>query len=574
MSLPGGDFGPIGVGFSNGKLIFFEGGNPDDVIADIGVTGGAVSFHNIRITNVLDPIESGDIVTLHYLDNVISNIDVTKEDIGLGNVENIKNNLLANRDPTNNDDILSEYSVGSRWIRPDLKKEWVCMDNTASASMWQIITADSSNTNIVIEQQKGAPNGIAELDINAQLFPDQLPIIPEEKLSIGTYRGGWNADVNSPIIVDGVGRKGDWYTVIVNGDTNIDGSEDWEIRDTIIFSGVRWEKIAHSTAEKKIDDHIDDSYGVHGVAGLVVGTIDPQILINKTIDATKNVIVFLSDFNIAPGASIDATKIGLGNVNTTQFSYLSGSTSNIQAQINTHTSNTSNPHNVTKTQLGLEHVLNVKHRQANFNPSQLNDILDGYEVGSRWYNEAAGREYVCLDNTEENAIWKETTIIGEVNNAINIGTGVGIVKDKFGMDIRLKSLIADKNISIIEGLNEISLQSKNSHSFTLSPVPVEAYSDNYTTMFTLPWYHDIFYDHDNGLLICALSIVDYMMDIQIVNATTETVLGTLLNIDESGFYEISVASPSENALVEVRIRRSGTGSIDPVMHGGLLRFES
>ena len=91
-------------------------------------------------------------------------------------------------------------------------------------------------------------------------------------------------------------------------------------------------------------------------------------LTNKTIDASLNTISNIDDTNIMAGASIDVTKLSFGVVTNTEFDYLNGVTSNIQTQINakastsdltSHTSNTSNPHSVTKAQVGLSNVDNT-----------------------------------------------------------------------------------------------------------------------------------------------------------------------------------------------------------------------
>lgn len=42
-------------------------------------------------------------------------------------------------------------------------------------------------------------------------------------------------------------------------------------------------------------------------------------------------------------------------------------------------------------------------------PATTNDTTEGYAVGSRWLDTTAEKEYVCLDPTEDAAVWKETT---------------------------------------------------------------------------------------------------------------------------------------------------------------------
>ena len=52
-------------------------------------------------------------------------------------------------------------------------------------------------------------------------------------------------------------------------------------------------------------------------------------------------------------------------------------------------------------------LLNVK----TFDPNNLNDTTQGFEVSSRWVNTATDREYVCVDATTNAAIWLPTTAV-------------------------------------------------------------------------------------------------------------------------------------------------------------------
>jgi len=69
-----------------------------------------------------------------------------------------------------------------------------------------------------------------------------------------------------------------------------------------------------------------------GIDNTVVATLsDTQILTNKTIDASNNTISNIGDSQLTTG--IDAAKISSGTVSNTEFDYLNGVTSGIQAQI-------------------------------------------------------------------------------------------------------------------------------------------------------------------------------------------------------------------------------------------------
>lgn len=75
-------------------------------------------------------------------------------------------------------------------------------------------------------------------------------------------------------------------------------------------------------------------------------------------------------------------------------------------------------------QVDLQNALNLKVNSASLepyatiqcnlaaivNPTQGDDSVNGYVIGSRWINIAQNREYVCTDDTPGNAIWMETTL--------------------------------------------------------------------------------------------------------------------------------------------------------------------
>ena len=79
-----------------------------------------------------------------------------------------------------------------------------------------------------------------------------------------------------------------------------------------------------------------------------------------------------------------------------------------------HKDLTDNPHTVTKTQVGLSDVENLKVKlDGTQAPTVDNDIGEGYAVGSRWVDVTNDKEYVCLDNTDGVAVWTETTQSGD-----------------------------------------------------------------------------------------------------------------------------------------------------------------
>lgn len=87
----------------------------------------------------------------------------------------------------------------------------------------------------------------------------------------------------------------------------------------------------------------------------------------------------------------------------------------------THRSRTDNPHSVTKAQVGLSTVENLKVNLLGLNdPTANDDVSSGYSIGSRWFNITGKKEFSCVDNSAGSAIWRECTVeIKDASTALN-----------------------------------------------------------------------------------------------------------------------------------------------------------
>lgn len=201
------------------------------------------------------------------------------------------------------------------------------------------ITDFNTSVDNRINIQKGSSNGLATLDSSGKIPTSQLNV------SSVTYQGTWNALINIPVITDGVGNKGDYYVISTAGDTNIDGINEWEIGDWIIFNGNSWEKVDNtdaviSVAGKKGNIALDASDIMSGVFSndriseasviqheskitignlieapnsSVVGISDHQNLTNKIIDSSTNIITSDKIRNIDGTVSIYTSSAPLPN---------------------------------------------------------------------------------------------------------------------------------------------------------------------------------------------------------------------------------------------------------------------
>lgn len=63
-----------------------------------------------------------------------------------------RTNISSLVDPTVTDDVTFEYSKGSLWYNNTVSnpKVWICLDNTAGAAVWKLLTLTDNNNNLVL----------------------------------------------------------------------------------------------------------------------------------------------------------------------------------------------------------------------------------------------------------------------------------------------------------------------------------------------------------------------------------------------------------------------------------------
>lgn len=129
-----------------------------------------------------------------------------------------------------------------------------------SASTVRTIIMPDSNVDLglvgtaIQSSEKGANNGVAELDAGGKVPVSQLPS------AVMTYEGVWNASTNSPTLADGSGDAGMVYRVGTAGSQDLgSGSISFNVGDYVIYNGTIWEK----------SDTTDAVASVNGQTGVV-----------------------------------------------------------------------------------------------------------------------------------------------------------------------------------------------------------------------------------------------------------------------------------------------------------------
>lgn len=136
-------------------------------------------------------------------------------------------------------------------------------------------------------------------------------------------------------------------------------------------------------------------------------------------DSTKHCVI--NDSGTATDELWSASKISaqLATKSADGHTHTSSDISDFSAAVSGHSSvaandahrvRTDNPHAVTKAQVGLGDVPNIKcNFVATEAPTANDDVGDGYVVGSRWIDTVDDTEYVCADASAAAAVWVETT---------------------------------------------------------------------------------------------------------------------------------------------------------------------
>ena len=296
---------------------------------------------------------------------------------------------------------------------------------------------DNITNNITnIEEKIGKPNGIASLDSEGKVPASQLPSYVDDVIEVDSYD-------NLPV-------EGEAGKIYVTKDTNL----------TYRWSGTKYTEISASLAlgetsstaypgdkgkatTDKVDSHVIDYNNPHKVDKAQVGLSN----VDNTSDKDKPVS--------------DATLI---IINEVKESISSGNTT-ITDNLNKHISDYNNPHKVTKDQVGLGNVDNTSDKDKPLSDAVKEAIK---EVKDSIISSGTDLSAHIKDYTNPHRVTKDQVGLGNVDNTADIDKPVSTAtqKELDKLDAKIDKINTDQGTDLSDHLKDYN----NPHKVTKDQV--------------------------------------------------------------------------------------------------------
>jgi hypothetical protein len=289
------------------------------------------------------------------------------------------------------------------------------------------VTPDGDEATISILTD--APNGVPTLDGNGLVRMAQMPIAGLN------YHGNWDAATNTPTLANGVGTAGDFYRVSVAGTRDLGaGNVVFEVGDHVIYEGSVWQQF-------------DPPQTV--AWGDLTGTLADQTDLKAVVDAKADESALTAHAgNTTNPHSVTKAQLGLGNVDNTADVSKPISTATQAAltakadatALTAHTGNTGNPHGVTQAQVGLANVTNDAQVKVSDKASQA-EAETGVD-GTKWMTPLATAEAIGVHAAAAAPVQSVAGKVGAVT-LVAADVGLGSVTNDAQVKVADKAAQAD-----------------------------------------------------------------------------------------------------------------------------------
>jgi len=255
-----------------------------------------------------------------HVSNTSNPHNVTKAQIGLGNVENTS----------------------------DASKPVSTATQTALDAKQNALGYTPENA-----ANKGIANGYASLGSDGKLATAQ---IPDAVLGALKVQGVWNASTNSPTIPTASNINKGWYYIVqVAGTTNIDGITDWQVGDWIVSQGTSWTKIDNTDSisswngrtgaiTPQTGDYNSDQV-TEGNTNLYHTAARVRAVVLTGIDLVTNAVISATDSILSALGKLQAQITGLNSTVTTNTANIASNATAIATKLSSSDASVTNSRN-------------------------------------------------------------------------------------------------------------------------------------------------------------------------------------------------------------------------------------
>ena len=356
---------------------------------------------------------------------------VTKEQVGLGNVDNTSDKEKPISDATQKalDTIKTETNTL-------IESHIADKNNPHEVTKTQVGLSEVTNDAQVKRSEMGVAGGVATLDQDGKVPSSQLPSFVDDVIEVDSFD-----------LLPEIGESGKIY---VTKDTNLtyrwSGSQYIEISESLALgetSSTAYPGDKGKATTDKVDSHVIDYNNPHKVDKAQVGLSN----VDNTSDKDKPVS--------------DAT---LTIINEVKESISSGNTT-ITGNLNKHISDYNNPHKVTKDQVGLGNVDNTSDKDKPLSDAVKEAIK---EVKDSIISSGTDLSAHIKDYTNPHRVTKDQVGLGNVDNTADIDKPVSTAtqKELDKLDAKIDKINTDQGTDLSDHLKDYN----NPHKVTKDQV--------------------------------------------------------------------------------------------------------
>lgn len=404
-------------------------------------------------TEVIDLINQSNNALKDHINNHENPHQVTKDQVGLGKVENLSplempisqetQNALNTKADTNyvNQQLDTKAPIDSPVFKgiPQVENAPELGDNSnrIPTTNWVVTTVENSvgqdltdhindfnNPHRVTAEQVNAftkEEVQSLLDGKADLVDGKIPeeLLPEDVSNSVHYNGEWDASTNSPQLQPAQPElNGVYYIVTSSGSFN---GQEYDPGDIILNAGGQWIKI----------DNTEKVTSVNGQTGEIQLGIEDIPGLQEAIDeGGSGLEAHITDYNNPHRVTKD--QVGLGNVENyspaempisdavrEEINRIDTTLSETGTDLSYHIRDYNNPHKVTKAQIGLDKVDNTSDLEKPISVA-MQEALNEIKLDATGYATKNELNDHINDRMNPHFVTKDQVGLGNVDNTSDL----------------------------------------------------------------------------------------------------------------------------------------------------------